>query len=98
MARLELAKTWHRQRCHRGLRWLWYQDPNAVSATGENWFWHSCVRLVGEQDAEAEQVRTGAAVHLAFEHLDAVDVSFDATGAPPECQPGGDGVLVGAGR
>jgi hypothetical protein len=29
MARLELAKTWHRQRCHRGLRWLWHQDPNA---------------------------------------------------------------------
>ena len=29
MARLELAKTWHRQRCRRGLRWLWHQDPNA---------------------------------------------------------------------
>jgi len=29
MARLELAKTWHRHRCRRGLRWLWHQDPNA---------------------------------------------------------------------
>src|SRR5580704_2751561 len=29
MVRLELAKTWHRHRCRRGLRWLWHQDPNA---------------------------------------------------------------------
>ena len=29
MARLELAKTWHRHRCRRRLRWLWHQDPNA---------------------------------------------------------------------
>jgi hypothetical protein len=32
---------------------------------------------VGEQDALAEQVEVRAAVHLSFEHLDAVDVPFD---------------------
>jgi hypothetical protein len=54
------------------------------------------VMSVGEQDAEAEQVGAGASVHLAFEHLDAVDVPFHAARTPWQGQPGGDGVLVGA--
>jgi hypothetical protein len=49
------------------------------------------VRLVGEQDAAAEQAGAGASVHLAFEHLDAVDVSFHAAGAPPQGGPGWPG-------
>jgi hypothetical protein len=36
---------------------------------------------VGEQDALAEQVGFRASVHLAFDHLDAVDVAFDGAGA-----------------
>ena len=35
------------------------------------------IGLVGEHDALAEQVEVGAAVHLPFDHLDAVDVAFD---------------------
>jgi hypothetical protein len=35
------------------------------------------LRLVGEEDAAAEQVGVCASVHLPFEHLDAVDVAFD---------------------
>src|SRR5689334_8490924 len=42
------------------------------------------VRSVGEQNAAAEQVGVRASVHLAFEHFDAVDVSFHAAGAPLE--------------
>jgi hypothetical protein len=52
--------------------------------------------LVGEEYAAAEQVGSGASVHLAFEHLDAVDVAFDGAGAPPEAEPVGDGLAVGA--
>ena len=40
--------------------------------------------LIGEEGAAAEQVGTGAAVHLAFEHFDAVDVPLDGAGAPSE--------------
>jgi hypothetical protein len=47
--------------------------------------------LVGEQDALAEQVGFGAAVHLSFDHLDAVDVAFDGAGAVGDGEPGGDG-------
>jgi hypothetical protein len=32
---------------------------------------------VAEQDALAQQVGLGPAVHLPFDHLDAVDVAFD---------------------
>jgi hypothetical protein len=49
-------------------------------------------RLVGGEDAAAEQVGVGAALHLAFEHLDAVDVAFDDTGTPGQGETGGDGV------
>jgi hypothetical protein len=41
-------------------------------------------------------VSGGAAEHLAFDHLDAVDGSCDGTGAVGQCQPGGDGVEVPA--
>jgi hypothetical protein len=36
---------------------------------------------VAEQDAFAEQVWFGPSVHLAFDHLDAVDVAFHGAGA-----------------
>ena len=49
-----------------------------------------------EEDPAAEQVGTGASIHLAFEHLDAVDVAFDGAGAPGEAEAVGDGVLVGS--
>src|ERR1700731_4877915 len=52
--------------------------------------------LVGEQDALAEQVGFRAAVHLSFEHLDAVDVAFDGAGAVGDGEPGGDGGPVAA--
>jgi hypothetical protein len=51
---------------------------------------------VGEQDALAEQVGFRPAVHLSFDHLDAVDVAFDGAGALGQGQAVGDGVLVGA--
>jgi hypothetical protein len=40
-----------------------------------------CVRAGGEQDASAEEVEAGAAVHLALDGLDAVHVSLDGPGA-----------------
>jgi hypothetical protein len=46
---------------------------------------------VSEQDALAEQVGFGAAIHLSLEHLDAVDVAFDGAGAVGDGEPGGDG-------
>ena len=51
---------------------------------------------VGEQDALAEQVGFRASVHLAFDHLDAVDVAFDGTGTAGDGEPGGDGGPVPA--
>src|SRR5215469_4149493 len=41
----------------------------------------------GEQDALAEQVGFRAPAHLSFDHLDAVDVAFDGTGAVEEVSP-----------
>jgi hypothetical protein len=35
--------------------------------------------LGDEEDAFAEQVEFGAAVHLSFDHFDAVDVAFDGS-------------------
>jgi hypothetical protein len=46
------------------------------------------------EDSFAEQVDVGAAEHLAFEHLDAVDVAFDRAGVPGQGESGCDGVLV----
>ena len=34
-----------------------------------------------QQDSFTEQVESGAAIHLPFEHLDPVDVAFDLAGA-----------------
>src|SRR5205814_6142590 len=77
------------------------RPSSIVSTAREFWLWHSFrdrswAGLVGEEDAAAEQVWAGAPVHLAFEHLDAVDVAFDHARAVGQGEPGGDSVLVGA--
>src|SRR3981189_2148701 len=65
------------------------------------WFWHTFrdpVTLCGSngcEDAAAEQVEVGAAVHLPLDHFDAVDLSFDGAGAPGG--GGGGGSAGGAG-
>lgn len=41
-----------------------------------------------------EELESGAAEHLAFEHLDPVDVPFNDAGAVEQGQPGGHGVPV----
>ena len=33
--------------------------------------------LVGVEDAQAQQVEAGTTIHLALEHLEPVDVTFD---------------------
>ena len=45
-----------------------------------------------EEDAFAEQGEAGAAAHLAFDHLDAVDV--DRAGVPGQGEPVSDGVVI----
>jgi hypothetical protein len=50
--------------------------------------------LGGEQDALAEEGQSGASEHLAFDHLDVVDASFDGAGVPAGGQALGDGVEV----
>jgi hypothetical protein len=47
-----------------------------------------------EEDAFAEEVAVGSAVHLSFDHLDAVDVSFDPAGVPLQGEARFDGVEV----
>ena len=42
----------------------------------------------------AEQVESGTAVHLPFEHLDPVDVAFDLAGAVGQGQAVEDGLVV----
>src|SRR5215472_2127925 len=60
----------------------------------------------GQDDSLAEKVEAGAAIHLAFDHLDPVDVALDRAGAVGQGQavahggvvllePGGEGVQVG---
>ena len=49
-----------------------------------------------KDDALAEQGEAGSAVHLAFDHLDPVDVAFDFAGAVGQGEAVGDGLLVGA--
>jgi len=46
---------------------------------------------LGEQDALAQEVGVRPAVHLSFDHLDAVDVAFDGAGTVGDGEPGGDG-------
>jgi hypothetical protein len=47
-----------------------------------------------QDDALAEQVEAGAAVHLPFDHLDLVDRALDPAGVPVQGQAVGDGLLV----
>ena len=53
-----------------------------LSATPENWFWPTLRDRIdhcwsgGVEDAFAEQVEVGAAVHLSLDHFDAVDVAL----------------------
>lgn len=49
-----------------------------------------------EQDALAEEEKAGAAEHLAFEHPDSVDVSFDHARAPWQGEADDHGVAVAA--
>ncbi|WP_440580928.1 hypothetical protein [Streptomyces sp. PT19] len=51
-------------------------------------------RLRGEQDPFAKKAEACAAEHLALEHLEPVDVSFDDPGVPGQRQAGDDGVAV----
>src|SRR5579859_5529721 len=56
------------------------------------WWWLRGV----EEYAFAQEGEAGAAVHLAFDHLDLVDVAFHGGGAVGQGEPGGDGFLVAA--
>jgi len=47
-----------------------------------------------QQDSFAEQREAGAAVCLAFEHFDPVDVAFDDAGVPGQGEPVDHGVVV----
>src|SRR6266487_6327405 len=42
-------------------------------------------------DAFAQQVEAGAAVHLSFDRFEPVDVAFGGAGAVGQGEPGGDG-------
>ena len=56
---------------------------------------NSVIVLPGvEDDAFAEQGESGAAVHLAFEHLEPVDVALDHARAPGQGQAVAHGVVV----
>ena len=54
------------------------------------WFW---LRRV-QDDPFTEEGEASAAVHLAFDHLDLVDVSLHGAGVVGQGQAGGDGLLV----
>ncbi len=57
----------------------------------------SCGRVTRrsrQQDSFAQEFESCAAEHLAFEHLDPVDVAFHDTGVPGQCEARGDGVEV----
>src|SRR5205085_10954191 len=47
-----------------------------------------------QDDAFAEQVEAGAAVHLALEHLDLIDGALDPAGVPVQGEAVDDGLLV----
>jgi hypothetical protein len=66
-------------------------DTTRVSRRGRR---SSCC----EQDTLAKQVELRAAVHLAFEHLDPVDVALDCTRAPRSMCPGRPPPVAGAER
>jgi hypothetical protein len=47
-----------------------------------------------KKDSVSEEVESGAALHLALDHLDAVDVAFDRAGTVGQGEVGGDGGQV----
>lgn len=47
-----------------------------------------------QQNSFTEKLEASAAEHLALEHLDPVDVSFDDAGVPGQGEAGDDGVTV----
>jgi hypothetical protein len=51
---------------------------------------------VGEENSSAEEIEAGAAVHLAFDGFNSVDVAFDWSGAVGQGESGGDGGQVAA--
>ncbi|MFE9409569.1 hypothetical protein ACFYN0_12370 [Streptomyces sp. NPDC006704] len=53
------------------------------------WLWS-----VGQEDPLLQESEAGPTEHLALEHLDSVDVSFDDAGAPAHGEAGYDGVAV----
>ena len=56
-------------------------------------FWREfCDRGYGGvvDDAFAQQIEAGTAVHLSFDRFEPVDVAFDGPGAMGQAQPGGD--------
>ncbi|MER7450355.1 hypothetical protein ABTW96_08705 [Nocardia beijingensis] len=71
-----------------------------LSVTPEDWIWHAFRDFaaldgsVAEQDALAEQVEVGATKHLAFDHLDAVDVAFDRPAVPGHGQADDDRIKM----
>lgn len=54
--------------------------------------------LVSVEDAQAQQVEAGTTIHLALEHLEPVDVTFDGSVAPRQAKCGHDGSLVSLNR
>jgi hypothetical protein len=56
--------------------------------------WSDHVASGGMQNANAEEVEFGSAEHLAFEHVDAVDVTFDGSGVPVSGESSGHGGQV----
>ena len=69
-------KDWNRALLHDSCN-----RAKGMSTVKLRWLWLNCRDgSVGEQDAFAEQVGFRAAVHLSFDHLNAVDVAFDGAG------------------
>jgi hypothetical protein len=48
----------------------------------------------GQENPLSQESEAGTAEHLAFEHLDPVDVSFDDSGVPGQGEPSDDGIAV----
>jgi len=57
---------------------------------------HSVIGSVPVEDAFAEQVGVGPAIHLPLDHFDAVHVAFDGSGAVRQRQASSGGVEVAA--
>ena len=73
-----------------------------VSTAAESWIWPTFRDRVGsdgscgEQDALAQQVEFGTAVHLSLDHFDAVHIALDRARAVGEGQSVEDGGVVAA--